>query len=75
MVPFYKNETLSPEKHIWWIRFISIGVGVFFLFGSFFMAQIDYINMFVNIMYGMWLGGCGPMMIFGFYSRFGNQNT
>ena len=71
VVPFYKNETLSPEKHIWWIRFISIGVGVFFLFGSFFMAQIDYINMFVNIMYGMWLGGCGPMMIFGFYSRFG----
>ncbi|MBO4647780.1 MAG: sodium:panthothenate symporter [Lentisphaeria bacterium] len=71
VVPFYKNESLSPEKHIWWIRFISIGVGVFFLIGSYFMSQIDYINMFVSIMYGMWMGGCGPMMIFGFYSRFG----
>ena len=27
--------------------------------------------LFVSIMYGMWLGGCGPMIIFGFYSRFG----
>ena len=71
VVPFYKNENLPPEKHISYIRWISIGVGVFFLFGSCFMAQLDYINLFINIMYGMWLGGCGPMIVFGLYSRFG----
>ena len=71
VVPFYSNETLPPEKHIRWLRFISILVGVVFLFGSYFMTQLDYINMYVSITYGIWLGGCGPMMIFGVYSRFG----
>ena len=71
IVPFYKTGTLSTEKHIFYIRLVSIGVGVFFLFGSMFMAQLDYINLFINVMYGMWLGGCGPMIIFGLYSRFG----
>lgn len=71
VVPFYKNETLSPEKHILWIRMIAIGIGILFFFGSFFMSQLDYINMFVQIMYGMWTGGAGPMLIFGFYSSFG----
>ena len=71
VVPFYKNETLSPEKHILWIRMIAVGIGILFFFGSFFMSQLDYINMFVQIMYGMWTGGAGPMLIFGFYSSFG----
>ena len=71
IVPFYKSGELTPEKHIFYIRLVSIGVGVFFLFGSTFMAQLDYINLFINVMYGMWLGGCGPMIVFGLYSRFG----
>ena len=73
VVPFYKNENLPPEKHVRYIRWISIGVGVFFLCGSCFMAQLDYINLFINIMYGMWMGGCGPMIVFGLYSRFGTS--
>lgn len=73
VIPFYKNENLTPEKHIFYIRFISILVGVVFLFGSFFMAQLDYISLFISIMYGMWLGGCGPMIVFGFYSKFGTS--
>lgn len=71
VVPFYKAGTLSPEKHIFWIRLLSIFVGVFFVFGSVFMSQLDYISLFVNVTYGMWMGGCGPMMMFGLYSRFG----
>ena len=71
VVPFYKEETLTPEKHVMWIRIISIFVGVFFIFGSLFMSQLDYISMFVSITYGMWMGGCGPMLMFGLYSRFG----
>lgn len=72
IVPFRKKG-FTPEQHIWVIRIVSIGVGVFFFFGSFFMAQLDYINLFVTIMCSMWLGGCGPVMIFGLYSRFGTS--
>lgn len=73
VVPFYKDRNLTPKKHIFLIRLISIGVGVFFLIGSWLMPQLDYINLFVGIMYGMWMGGCGPMLVFGFYSRFGTS--
>ncbi len=69
-LPFFKNG-LSPEKHVLLIRAVSIGVGVIFLIGSSFMSQLDYINLFVTIVCSMWLGGCGPVMIFGLYSRFG----
>jgi len=71
VVPFCSAEKLTPKRHISLIRWFSVGVGVIFLLCSFFMAQLDYIAMFINIMYGMWLGGCGPMIVFGFYSRFG----
>ncbi len=71
IVPFYKSGTLPPEKHILFIRLVSIGVGVFFAIGSCFTAQLDFIVLFVNITYGMWMAGCGPMLVFGLYSRFG----
>ncbi len=67
-----RKKTLTPEEHIKMSRLVAIGIGVFFFFGSFFMAQLDYINLFVTLMCVMWLGGCGPVMIFGLYSRFGN---
>ncbi len=71
IVPFYKSSDLSPEKHIFLIRAVSIGVGVFFVIGSVFTAQLDYISLFVSITYGMWMGGCGPMLVFGIYGKFG----
>ena len=71
IVPFYKSGQLSPETHIRYIRGVSIGVGVFFVIGSLCTAQLDYISLFVSITYGMWMGGCGAMLVFGFYSRFG----
>lgn len=70
IAPFFK-EPLTPERHIRLIRLVSIGVGVFFLVGSLAMAQMDYINLFVTLMTMMWMSGCGPVMIFGLYSRFG----
>ncbi len=66
-----KKKAFTPKGHIQMIRIISILVGVFFFVGSFFMAQLDYINLFVTIMVSMWMGGCGPVIIFGLYSRFG----
>ncbi len=70
LLPFFK-KTLTPIQHIWLIRWVSIGVGVIFFLGSLFMAQLDYINLFVTITVSMWTGGCAPVMIFGLYSRFG----
>jgi len=66
-----KKKPFTPKQHVWALRIVAIGIGVFFFCGSFFMAQLDYINLFVTLMCTMWLGGCGPVMIFGLYSRFG----
>ncbi len=66
-----RKKPFTPNQHIWLLRWTSIGVGVFFFCGSFFMSQLDYINLFVTLMTTMWMGGCGPVMIFGLYSRFG----
>ena len=70
VVPFLKNG-LSMKAHVLVIRLVVIGCGIFWFLGSFFMAQLDYVNMFVTIMCSMWIGA-GPMLIFGLYSRFGN---
>jgi Na+/proline symporter len=66
-----RKKPFTPEQHVWALRLVAIGIGVFFFCGSFFMAQLDYIQLFVTLMCTMWLGGCGPVMIFGLYSRFG----
>ncbi len=66
-----KKEPFTPKQHIWALRLVSIGIGIFFFCGSFFMSQLDYISLFVVLMCVMWQGGCGPVMIFGLYSRFG----
>lgn len=71
ILPFYKGH-LSPKKHLLLLRLASLGVTVFFLIVALFFAQLDYINMFVTIMCALWLGGAGPIMVFGLYSRFGN---
>ena len=63
---------LTPKQHILTIRLVSIGVGVFFLVGSIYMSQLDYILLYSSLMGMMWTGGAGPVMLFGLYSRFGN---
>jgi hypothetical protein len=71
ILPLKKNP-MTLKQHLWMLRWVSIGIGVFFLIGSSFIAQLDYIQLFVMIMTSMWLGGCAPVMLFGLYSRFGN---
>ena len=66
-----RKKPLTPKQHMNMIRLVTIGVGVFFFFGSFFMSQLDYINMYINLMIIMWTGGAGAIMTFGLYSRFG----
>jgi len=72
ILPFIKTP-LTPARHVLLLRAVSSGVAVFFLVVSLFFVQLDYIIMFTVIMTGLWLGGAGPIMIFGLYSRFGNS--
>lgn len=71
VLPMFKGH-LPQAKHLLYLRLMTIGVAVFFLIVSLFFAQLDYINMFTTIMCSLWLGGAGPIMVFGLYSRFGN---
>ena len=66
-----KKKPFTPRGHLWMIRIVAICIGVFFLFGSYYMKQLDYIYMFSNLACSMWVSGAGPVMIFGLYSRFG----
>lgn len=70
ILPFIKKP-LNPRQHMWMLRAVAIGIGVFFFLGSKYMAQMDYINLYVTLVCSMWLGGCGPVIVFGLYSRFG----
>jgi SSS family solute:Na+ symporter len=72
VMPFRK-QSLSPAQHVRLLRWVSVGVSLFFFVVSIFFLQLDYIIMFTVIMAGVWLGGAGPIMIFGLYSRFGNS--
>jgi len=65
------KKPLTPKRHLFILRIASVGVAVFFFIVSLFFVQLDYINMFVTIMCAVWLGGAGPVMVFGLYSRFG----
>ncbi len=70
VMPFRKTP-FTPQQHLKWIRWCSMSVAVFFFVVSLFFVQLDYIQMFLVIMTSLWLGGAGPIMIFGLYSRFG----
>ncbi|MBO4513577.1 MAG: hypothetical protein J5746_12505 [Victivallales bacterium] len=70
ILPFKKKQ-FTPKQHIWMIRIVAICVGVIFICGSSFMSQMDYISLFVSMVCSLWMGGCGPVMLFGLYSRFG----
>ena len=70
IVPLCKKP-LTLEQHVRALRISAIGVGVFFFIASSFMAQLSYIRLFYTIVLIMWMGGCGPVMIFGLYSKIG----
>ena len=71
ILPFLKKAPTS-KAHIAMLRWSSVSVAVFFFVVAVFFSQLDYINMFTQIMCAIWLGGGGTVMVFGLYSRFGN---
>jgi Na+/proline symporter len=66
-----RKKPLAIEKHLNLLKQCTVGVATFFLVVSLFFAQLDYINMFITIMCGVWLGAAGPIMVGGLYTRFG----
>ncbi len=66
-----RKKKLESSDHIRYLRISSILVGVFFFCSAMLFVQLDFINMFITIMGAIWLGGAGPVMLFGLYSRFG----
>ncbi len=72
ILPFFKNPP-SMRLHIWIIRLSAVSVGTIFIICSMSLVQMDYIELFRMSVLPMYLGGCGPMMIFGLYGRFGTR--
>ena len=71
VLPFFKGH-VSSKLHLRLLRLTTLAVAVFFFIVAIFFSQMDYINMFVTIMCALWLGGAGPIMVGGLYTRFGN---
>ncbi len=69
IIPFMPK--LDPKKHLWIFRLVAMGIGVFFLCGAFLMSQLDYVFMWSTLITMIWMGGSGPIVLFGLYSRFG----
>ncbi len=72
VLPFLRKPPTS-RQHIAMLRWSSVAVALFFFVVAVFFSQLDYINMFIQIMTAVWLGGGGTIMVFGLYSRFGNR--
>ncbi len=66
-----KKGGFTPEGHIKMLRIVAIVIGCIFAVGSHFMAQMDYIQMYITLACTIWMSGCAPVMVFGLYGRFG----
>ena len=70
IIPLRKTP-MTPQMHIRVVKLLTILVCIFFFFGSLFMAQLDYINLYFTVVGAIWGGGAGAVVIGGLYSRFG----
>ena len=70
VIPLRKTP-LTPEMHIRLVKILTVLVCAFFFFGSLFMTQLDYINLYFTIVGAIWAGGAGAVILGGLYTRFG----
>ncbi|MDD2403795.1 MAG: hypothetical protein PHI56_04570 [Victivallaceae bacterium] len=70
VLPFCPNG-LRPEVQLKLLRFVIAGVAAFAFLFSLLFAQVDFILMFFAITGAIWLGGAGPVIVFGLYWRRG----
>ena len=67
-----RSKPFEKKEHLMWLRGMSILIAGFFFSASFFLAQLDYITMFINITCALWQGAAGPIIIGGLYTKWGN---
>lgn len=72
ILPFRKTP-FTPRQQLNLLRGIIAGVAVFAFLFSYFFAQMDYILMFFAITGAIWLGGAGPVIVFGLYWKRGTS--
>jgi Na+/proline symporter len=66
-----KKKTFTPEGQVRCIKMMVVFVAICFFFGSIFLSQLDYINLFCQISTSIWIGGAGSVITFGLYSKRG----
>ena len=71
VLPFKKKE-MTPKQHMRLVRWVTVGVALFFFIVAVSLTQLDYLQMLTFIVLALWLGAAGPLFVFGLYSRFGN---
>ena len=70
ILPFFKKPP-SPRAHLLLFKSVVVLMGVVFWCGSYFLAQMDYINMFVSIACSIWIAGAGIVVTGGLYWKRG----
>ena len=70
IVPLRKTP-MTPKTHIRLVKLLCILVCFIFFFGSLYMTQMDYLNLYFTVVGAIWGGGAGAVIIGGLYSRFG----
>ena len=72
ILPFFKKPP-SQRAHLLMFKTGVVLMGVVFWCGSYFLAQMDYINMFVSIACSIWIAGAGVVVTGGLYWRRGTS--
>ena len=72
VLPFFKKPP-SQKNHLLLFKSGVVLMGVIFWCGSYFLAQMDYINMFVSIACSIWIAGAGVVVTGGLYWRRGTS--
>ena len=70
ILPFRKTP-LDPKTHILLVKCLTVFICVFYFFGSLFMTQLDYLNLYFTVVGAIWGGGAGAVVLGGLYTRFG----
>ena len=72
ILPFFRTPP-SQRTHLLIFKGVVCLMGVVFWCGSYFLAQMDYINMFVSIACSIWIAGAGVVVTGGLYWRRGTS--
>lgn len=74
LLPFFRAPP-PMRLHVWMIRIAAVAVALVHWTVSVTMAQLDFVELFIVAATSVWLGGCGPMIVFGLYGRRGTART